>query len=354
MFRNKLPIELLDKILLFLIEPKNELPKWINPDDLDFYQLSSNPCAMDLLARFPKKINFQQLSLNSSAFKLFKRYPKKMDLTNVQFNTNPDILALYLEKIDASDAKNISFLSHNTCPLASKYLRDHQNHINWSNLSANSSDEAVALLLENSDKIVWSEFVSNTNEKAMKFLEANLDIAIPNLSVGRLACNSSDIALYILLDVLGHNTDTLDWDSLSCNSNDRAIATLRENYDMINWYHFSSNKNDMAIDMILEKIYFESTPPYKMDWLGIFCESFKMLDTNDLNWDKLCQNKNPRIIKVIQEILSLLVVDDDARGIFLNKRLWYSLSENPHIFSLNMMKYEEELVSATEFLGTLI
>ena len=62
---------------------------------------------------------------------------------------------------------------------------------------------------------------------------------------------------------------------------------------------------------------------------------------------KLCKNKNPRIIEVIQELLLLLDEEQDRVS-------WYTISENPNIFFLDIEQYKKDIVKTTEILKVLL
>ena len=62
------------------------LRPWIPLDKLDWFYLSSNPGAIDLLKNHPQKINWKQLSQNPAAIDLLKQNPDKIDWYYLSLN----------------------------------------------------------------------------------------------------------------------------------------------------------------------------------------------------------------------------------------------------------------------------
>jgi hypothetical protein len=57
-----------------------------NPDKIDWYELSQNPNAIDLLRENPDKINWRRLSENPNAIEILRENPDKIIWFNLSQN----------------------------------------------------------------------------------------------------------------------------------------------------------------------------------------------------------------------------------------------------------------------------
>jgi hypothetical protein len=135
-------------------KPILRLKKWIDPNKLNWIELSANPNAIELLKENPDKIDWSYLSLNPNAIELLKENPDKIDWTELSLNPN-----------------------------AIELLKENPNKINWMYLSQN--ENAIELLTNNQDKIAWSYLCLNNN--AVELLKNN-----KNKINNRLICNNSN------------------------------------------------------------------------------------------------------------------------------------------------------------------
>jgi len=84
-------------------KPILKLKKWINPNKLNWIELSANPNAIELLEENPKKIDWTYLSLNPNAIELLKENPEKIDWTELSLNPNAiELLTQNFDKIISS------------------------------------------------------------------------------------------------------------------------------------------------------------------------------------------------------------------------------------------------------------
>ena len=151
-----------------------------DPDEIDWEELSSNSIAIKLLKTRPNDdIDYSGLSANSSDEAIdmlsLKKNIKKIDFAMLSFNKNPKAIIL-LEKLLKKEPERLddwSYLSENSLPEAIKILKENFVKIDWARLSSNSSDEAIQLLEDNKDKISWGMLSANTNPKALELLKEN-------------------------------------------------------------------------------------------------------------------------------------------------------------------------------------
>jgi hypothetical protein len=103
-----------------------------NFDDIDWDYLSANPAAIDILKANPGKINWRELSKNPSAIELLRKNPEKINW--IFLSLNPNAIELLQENEDKIKFK---FLSKN--PSAIGLLKKYRDKINWVDISANPS-----------------------------------------------------------------------------------------------------------------------------------------------------------------------------------------------------------------------
>ena len=268
------------------VENPSMLRPWIPLEKLEWFHLSSNPGAIDLLKANPDNIHWEGLSRNRNprAIDLLKANPDKIHWGYL--STNPGATDLLN---NAPPEKTILFdwfeLSAN--PGAIDLLKKYPHRINWCQLSRNPG--AIDLLRNNPEKIFWNYLCQNPG--AIDLLEKAVKDTPEKISVKDLARNPKAIPL--LLKIYKENKTTINWCHLASNPNavplfcealrkynrDRslddsyvwsclsrnpgAMELLKQNPEKIDWTYLSENPN--AIDL-LEKAYYGSFkyPPESM------------------------------------------------------------------------------------------
>jgi hypothetical protein len=275
----------------------------VNPDnpDINWYALSKNPDAIDILDTHRNKIKMRIFS----------------------GNTNPKAIQIIKElRLARGNGNNSSSSS--------------DNNIDWVNMSANTSTEAIEFLSlpENYNKIEWDIFSANTNPKAIEMLIAkeSEEFDLENREFNRLKpyekiswrelsknpeaisllekkwkdekelIKIKDIRQYNKLKKIGY---IIDWTALSVNV--KAIDLLRRKIE-------EENK-------LSEKAYDRLEPIEKINWwvLSANPKAIQLLEANrdKINWVQL--GKNPKAIKLLEDELQIR-----PQNIY-----WYSLSGNP-------------------------
>ncbi len=168
---------------------------------IEWYNLSENPNAIELLRENKKSINWWTLSENPNAIELLSEKIKQEMKMNVK----------YLNKLD--DTKKIDWVYLSGNPNAIELLSANQDKIDWDTLSSNPN--AIELLREHRDKIIWSELSSNPNA---------IELLIERMNEEK---NMSEINI----------KNKINWSKLSENRN--AIELLKANPNKINWANFS-------------------------------------------------------------------------------------------------------------------
>ena len=80
-------------------KPFYKLLDWIDIDNLEWFYLSKNPRAIDLLEANPDKINWDSLSLNPNAIELLKANKDKINWSYLSLNTNPEVIKLLQKNV---------------------------------------------------------------------------------------------------------------------------------------------------------------------------------------------------------------------------------------------------------------
>jgi len=194
-----------------ILPSKYVLLDWIDKDKLDWFWLSLNPNAIDLLENNLNEVDWDALSSNPNAIHILENNLDKVDWELLSKNPNAiDLLKKNQDKI------NWYWLSRN--PNAIKLLEKNQNKIDWHNLSANPN--AIKLLEK---RIEYERSLTG----------AQLDQLKNKIDWGWLSSNPNAIEL------LTNNQDKINWENLSVNPN--AINLLKENQDKINWKYLFEN-----------------------------------------------------------------------------------------------------------------
>lgn len=206
---------------------------WINPNAVhlfsksaalkdNWYHVSKNPGAIHLLSCNTDKIFWPWFfTYNSECMKLIHiPPPSEINWFGLCHNQSADVflyLQSYLDTLWLWERE--SYLPHlsGNC-YAVSYIMGFDNwvnHVDFTLFSANCNDDAVAWLIENPDYIVWSAFSSNTNSKAVEWL-------------------------YV------EHFDKINWIALS--GNPSAIGILENWKHMICWETLSSNPAIFELD----------------------------------------------------------------------------------------------------------
>ena len=271
-------------------KPIYKLLDWIDINKLDLEFLSKNQNAIGFLKQNPDLINWYYLSGNKNADELLLSNKNKIKLNRCNIGSNEN-----LKIINEMIIPNLNLISENQLSLNKnivKFLIDkYPEKINWAFLSLNTSDEAIEHLQKNQDKICWFNLSLNTNDKAIDILINNQD----KIQWDLFSSNSNTKAVELLFQ----NPNKINWNYLSKNSNDKAVEFLLENKDKIDWNRFSLNTNDKAIELLLEN-------KDKINWVLLLVENYnpKVIDIikdnldklGDLEWSLL--SENPYIFKL--------------------------------------------------------
>jgi hypothetical protein len=333
---------ILDKFFEML-PTKYVLLDWIDQKKLNWFILSKNPNAIDLLESNPDNINWNILSNNPNAIDLlekrieYEKFLNPVDYKNLKSN----------KKIDWS------FLSQN--PNAINLLKENQDNINWYCLAKNPN--AIDLLkerikyenelniteynkLKTNKQINWLllsenpnaidllkeriKYENSLNDKDYSYLRRYQQINWDLLSKNPNAINLLKERIKYEKSNLEKNNSLkshqkIDWSFLSQNPN--AITILKKYPDDIIWNDLSANPN--AIDLIIKKVEDENK---------LSPEEYNKLPVNKkINWTLLSENLNLHAIDLLEN-------NPD-------KIDWDLLSKNPNAINLleKRIKYENEL-----------
>ena len=228
------------------------------PDNIEWHLLSLNPNAIELLKQkireeflhpnvdefveddplsglhniiqphYSKKIDWWALSSNPNAIELLIANREKIHWDGLSANTNLKAIELLKEKINAENLINQRVLNN----------LNYSEKIAWWALSQNPN--AIELLKRNIDKINWALLSKNPNQEAIKLLKANpFKIDWNGLSINPNA-----------LELLKEYPKKINWDMLSKNPNPEALELLIANRDKIHWDFL--NANPSIFEAVLE------------------------------------------------------------------------------------------------------
>jgi hypothetical protein len=263
-----------------------------NPDLIDWYMLSTNSVAIELLKKnkncihwsniclnhhpdaielirnhhehyinqwtqkhrripYDMMLSWENLSQNPAAIEFLEEYPFN-ELWSVQEppydpqQDDPDYAGnVYFETVFPDYKIDWLFMSQNANGV--KLLKENPEKIMWDWFSNNTDKQAIALLRENPDNINW--YWASQNPEAIDLLKSNPDkIVWPQLSKNPNA-----------IEILKANLEKIDWTYLSANPN--AIELLEDNLDKIDWRWLCKNTNaSYLLEIHIEKVY------DKLDW----------------------------------------------------------------------------------------
>jgi ribosomal protein L24E len=237
-----------------------------NPDLIDWYMLSTNSVAIELLKKNKNCIHWSNICLNShpDAIGLIRnhhehyinkwtnkhrRIPYDMMLSWENLSQNPSAIE-FLEEYPFNELWSVQEPPYDPQQDDPDYagnvyfetvVPDYQ--IDWTLMSQNA--KGLQLLQKNPEKIIWDSFSNNTDKHAIEVLRENPD----KINWYWLSQNPE------AMDVLESNPDKIIWPQLSKNRN--AIPLLEANPDKIDWTYLSANPN--AIELLESNI-------AKIDW----------------------------------------------------------------------------------------
>lgn len=208
--------------------------------------------------RSPNRINWYQLSQNPIAVELLEKYENKINWSGLVNNPNPDALRLIKKELKRDiNSKNIDWEELSANSIVFELLKenpDYIDYIDYSGLSMNPLPEAIQLLEENPDKIEYAMLAGNTNPDALKILKKIIKRHHDEINWVHLAGNTSPEAIKILRDNLQKiDVDNYDWEvksTLSSNPSEEAFKLLKTNRRLIDWTALSKNPNLKAIEML--------------------------------------------------------------------------------------------------------
>lgn len=358
---NHLPIDILESIVenYKKIQPsKYVLRDWVSEERLNWFTMSGNPLATELLIEKAKKeslideeeyedmgeeykINWWRLCRITKSTEILKKNPSKIMWAYLSGNKNQEAVDMIKERVeyekinvpDIYEENRISFnaFCDNENPQIMELVKERIEYekglsieeynnldiydvLDWSYLSANPS--AIELLKANLDKIDWGELSKNPN--AIELLRAYPEkINWPILS-GNLNA----------IELLKENPDKIHWGVLSKNPN--AIEFLKENPEKIVWIMLSANPN--AIELL-------EANPEKIYWtmLSLNPNAIELMKTNPkkINWDLLSKNENAfELLEKRCEYEASLTMQEYRKLKPSKKINWGSLSKNRCIFKM--------------------
>ena len=207
---------------------------------IDWYHLSANPGAMELLEEE------------------YTRNPQNHRIDDSGLTQNPKMNAWAMNLLEETYTKKPlmwDWLSGNPSPFAKQLLEKYPEKINWHELSKNSSPWAIQLLEQQPNKIDWYNLSRNTSPFAIRLLEETYKKNPQKISWYSLSENTQAIHILeqsILEQKYGNGNDTIGWIALS--SNPKAIHILEQHPDKIHYTVFSRNPAIFTYDYHQMKI----------------------------------------------------------------------------------------------------
>ena len=221
---------------------------------IDWIEISGNETldAMRLLEEYPENRNWYRLSANSLATDLLKECPEKINYTAMSNNHSPDAIRIIQRHRSTIDAAMMPLLSTN--PFAVDWLQ-HIDQIRWPYICRNPSKQAKRCLEKrlNTPSPYTAAYPRVPN---MHYLELNLSSWAPILWE----------TYYTKGAYNGQYQKNPTWKNMSANPY-FAELILTKYPAQISWKHFSSNPNPLAVHYLLlnpEKIdlYFAEANPH--------------------------------------------------------------------------------------------
>jgi uncharacterized cysteine cluster protein YcgN (CxxCxxCC family) len=268
-----------DEIINYLEE------KHFNNIDWDNLCLNTTSTAINLLIKNPEKINWDKLSKNNNndAVKILETQLSRINWRELSSNTNPKALQLF-----KNNRKNINWLKMASNPAneAIDIMITALKTLKKEHLTSNKNPRIIEIYEKNNALIDW-EYLSKINtDRALDLIENNIE----KIHMYDLCLNTNPRAIKIL----SKNIDKISWSNLSSNTSTEAIKLLIKNPEKINWYILCSNPNINALKLIYN--YINKFKTYKVPTN----DPFMPINTY-INWEKLSQNINPAVMKILEE-----------------------------------------------------
>jgi hypothetical protein len=224
---------------------------------IDWIEISGNESldAMRLLDEYPEHRNWYRLSANSLATDLLKKNPDKI---------------------------NYTLMSNNRCPDAIRIIQQHRTAIDVAMMPLLSTNPFAFDWLLKMGQIRWPYIIRNPSKQAKQYLETRLsttpspylEIAeyprVPNMHYLELNLSSWAPILWDMYYTKGAYHEMYEkkptWKNMSANPY-FAELLLSKYPEQISWSHFSINPNPLAVHYLLdhsEKIdlYFAEANPH--------------------------------------------------------------------------------------------
>jgi hypothetical protein len=288
--------------------------------------LCFNPNAIPIIEKNLDKLDkkcWEMLSKNDNAIDLLKKNMSKISWSRLFWNRNPRKFEIIKEniKLVLNNELLLYYLLTDKSKEVVDILKQYPDYINWSFISSNPY--AIDLLKENQKKICWFNLSRNPSPEAIKLLEQNPE----NIDWWQLSLNSSPEAIKLLKE----NPENINWDWFSSNSNPEAIKLLKENPENIHWNSLLINKNPATTELLKNNI-------EKIDTfcLMLYPYAYKLFEKNKEYFYNLVDNYGENIAHVDERHKWVSKLNDPDYIIYLEKHQekinWKYISSYPGIF----------------------
>ena len=250
-----------------------------NPENIDWWYLSGNPCAIHLLEKNIDRIDWNQMSYNYRAMQLVEQYPDKIDYWTYVSGIScmkKDLICIIEEHLDS-----VAELVKMVTAINTERMRTHpfvpllfvpRDNLNWSFLSFNS--HAIHILEQHPEKIDWSHFSLNSHPRAIRMLEQHPE----NIDWSMLSRNSSPDAIRLL----EQHPEKIDWWYLSTNTGAKRL--LEQYPEKIDWSRLCQNKSEWAMQWL-------QTRPDKICWIYLSQNPYIFEFNDTYNYEEMKQSK---------------------------------------------------------------
>ena len=285
-----------------------------HPDNIDWFELTTNSSAIHLLEKNLDKTNRNQLLQNISAMCIMEKNKDKLDYWGYFCRRANDrqirIIEDHLDEVDEviDLVKNVNKIRATSTPVgipmyiptsnvnwkelstnryAVHILEKNVDKIDWFFLSRNSSSRALHLLETHPDQICWKQLCLNANELTRRLLEKYPD----EIHWKYLSMNNTSWAIAFLKQY----PDKIHWEKLSGNPHPQAIALLEKHPEKISWLHLSGNIHPRAAHLLAQH-------PERIAW-GLFSRNPQLFVWNEeYDYETMKQHKQPLHQELIQAV----------------------------------------------------
>jgi hypothetical protein len=305
-----------------------------NPESCEYCNDFGNHSTCLPILKTNNYINWFDLSENSCAVELLKKNIDKICWKRIIFNNNPNVRTLIEQNLDKIvHIKKFYSISIHVNILEDKLDDDkYYDIIDWNRLSSNRHN--INLLKNNQHKINWNNFSYNTNKGAIEIIEQNLE----KINWSNLSSNKNAVHL------LENNIDKINWRELELNEN--AVHLIEErfkNSDYIPGSNFSRNPNAFA--------FLKKYPQY-INWNSLkhnqnYLEAANIFENNLDQYDGLGYVKiNYYLYLKFKDKFDLL--DKNIQNKFRSKICWSDIFELDLDFIQNKMNLvKKDLIQKT-------